>query len=95
VSGVAVHRPLMAENVVPVITVFTTGTEGHDEMLRDMNLETPWRSEMLLTPPAGGAVFVSSVALYECFRFCRNSARLVQRYLRQCNGGWLHVSYHL
>jgi len=68
----------MAENIVPVVTVFTTGTESRDEVLRDMNLETSWCSEMLLTQPAGGAVCVSLVVLYERFCFCRNPARLVQ-----------------
>jgi len=75
---VTFYRPLMAENIVPVVTVFTTGTEGRDGVLRDMNSETSWCSEMLLTQPAGGAVFFSSVALYECFRVSGNPVRLVQ-----------------
>jgi len=64
---VTVHRPLMAENVVPVVTVFTTEPEGRNEILRDMNSETSWSGKMLLAQLACGAIFISSVALYECF----------------------------
>jgi len=67
----------MAEDIVPVKTAFTTGTEGCDEVLRNMNSEASWCSEVLLTQPADGAVFVSSVALYECFCVFGNPAGLV------------------
>jgi len=35
-SSVAFHCPLVAKDIGPVVTIFTTGTEGSDIMLWDV-----------------------------------------------------------
>jgi len=48
VSCMARHGALVAEDVVPVVTIFTTGTEGGDIVLGYVDPETAVSGEMLL-----------------------------------------------
>jgi len=64
-SCVALHCPLVTKDIVPVVAIFTTGTEGGDIMLWNVNSESAGCSKMLLTQPAGGAVVIASILLYE------------------------------
>jgi len=60
-SSVAFHCPLVAKYVVPVVALFTTGTEGGDVVLRDVDSKTAGGGEVLFTQPAGGAVVIASI----------------------------------
>jgi len=75
-SRVAFHGPLVTEYVVPVIAIFTTGTEGGDKVLGDVNTKTGRGGEVLLTQPAGGAVVVASIPFDECISFFGDPVRL-------------------
>jgi len=66
----------VAKYVVPVIAIFTTGTEGGDKVLGDVDSKTARGSEMLLTQPAGGAVVVASIPFDECLSFFGDPAGL-------------------
>ena len=48
VPCIAVHGPLVPENVVPVVREFTTGTEGGDKVLGHMDPKAAVCGELLL-----------------------------------------------
>jgi len=74
-SRVAFHSPLVTEYVVPVVAIFTTGTEGGDKVLWDVNSKTARGGEVLLTQPAGGAIVVASIPFDECLGFFSDPVR--------------------
>jgi len=68
-SSVAFYCLLVAKYVVPVVAVFTTGTEGGDVVLRAVVSKTTRGGEVLLTQPTGGAVVIASVPFDKCLGF--------------------------
>jgi len=68
-SSVAFHCLLVEKYVVPVVAVFTTGTECGDVVLRDVDPKTAKGSEVLLVQPAGGAVVIASILSDKCLGF--------------------------
>jgi len=48
---VTLHCSSVANDVVPVVTICTTGTEGCDIVLGDVNSESAGCGKMLLTQP--------------------------------------------
>jgi len=62
-SSVAFHGPLVTENVVPVVAVFSTETEGSGVVLWNVDSKSAVCGEMLLAQPAGGASVVTSELL--------------------------------
>jgi len=76
------HCPLVVEDVVSVVAVFSTGTEGGDIVLGGVDSESTGRGKVLLAQPADGASVVSSVLLIETLGVFSNPARLRYEYQR-------------
>jgi len=76
-SYVAPHGALMSKDVVPVVTEFTTGTEGGQEVLGYVYPQTAISREVLLAQPAGGVVVVAAVTSGLFLRLLSNPAVLL------------------
>jgi len=79
-SRVTLYNLLVAEDVVPVVAVLPTGTEGGDEVLGYSEAAARC-GKVLLAQPAGGAVVVFSILLNHVLGILSNPVGLCYEYL--------------